>query len=330
MKEHKKILFLSTTDDGSTYYRMRLPHNKLKELGYDVTHTLEFNGDIMAVNVDGKAVSLYEYDIVFMQTVAQARVLPMLSRLKKNHITIVLNIDDDYFNDNGTGSFYIPKADKDTIRQAMEYADNICVSTPELAEVYGKDRCTFIDNYIDTSLYNSKKLEHDKFTIGWFGTVNHLWDLELIRGTVPDDVRFVIAGFPEALPKYFGNVKDTKAIGLFPITDLPSIISEIDLGLVPLVDNHFNRGKSDLKGVEFGAGHVPVIASNVAPYKRWVENGTNGYLANNPKDFIKLINRCINDTSLMDYLSINARNKALLRDINIGINKYIEKYNLVK
>jgi len=330
LKEHKKILFLSTTDDGSTYYRMRLPHNKLKELGYDVTHTLEFNGDIMAVRVGDRAVSLYEYDIVFMQTVAQAKVLPMLSRLKKNHITLILNIDDDYFNNNGTGSFYIPKADKDTIRQAMEYADNICVSTPELALAYGQQRCSVIENYIDTSLYNSKKLVHDKFTIGWFGTVNHLYDLEIIGGAVPDDVRLVIAGFPEATTRYFSNVKDTKAIGLFPISDLPIIISEIDLGLVPLVDNKFNQGKSDLKGVEFGAGHVPVIASNVAPYKRWVENGTNGYIANNGKDFIKYINKIRNDSNLINNLSINARNKALLRDINIGINKYIENYNLVK
>ena len=108
------------------------------------------------------------------------------------------------------------------------------------------------------------------------------------------------------------------------------IISQIDLGLVPLIDNKFNQGKSDLKGLEFGAGHVPVIASRVAPYIRWIENGVNGYLANNSKDFIKLINRCINDTSLMNYLSINARNKALLRDINIGIKQYIDLYNIVK
>jgi glycosyltransferase involved in cell wall biosynthesis len=317
-------------DDGSTYYRMRLPHNKLKDLGYDSTHTLQFNDVDMVANDNGKPVSLYKYDIIFFQTITHSFMLPMLARLAKNHITIVLNIDDDYFNDSGTGSYYMPKADKDVIRQAMEYADNICVSTPELSSLYGKQRCTIIENYIDTSLYNSKKLLHDKFTIGWFGTVNHLYDLEIISGTLPDDIRLVIAGFPEAAARYFSNVKDAKAIGLFPISDLPAIISEIDLGLVPLVDNKFNQGKSDLKGVEFGAGHVPVIASNVAPYKSWIDNGINGYIANNSKDFIKCINKIRNDTKLMDNLSINARNKALLRDINIGINKYIENYNLIK
>ena len=330
MKEHKRILFLSMNNDGSTYYRMSLVSDTLKKLGYDSSHALEFNDDYMVVNVDNKVVSLYSFDIIFFQTITHSWLFGMINKLKRKGITIILNIDDDYLNDAGYGSFYMPKDKKDTVRKALEYADNICVSTPELSDLYGKHRCKVIENCVDTSLYNTKKIKHDKFTIGWFGTVTHLYDLNIIGGCIPDDVRLVIAGFPEALPKYFSNVKDTKGIGLFNIKELPTIISEIDLGLVPLIDNKFNQGKSDLKGVEFGAGHVPVIASNVAPYKRWVENGVNGYLANNSKDFIKHINRCINNTSLMDYLSINARDKALLRDINIGINNYIEYYNFVK
>ena len=329
MKQHKKILFLSTNDDGSTYYRMRLPYYKLKELGYDVTHSLEFNGDIMAVKVGDIAVSLYEYDIIFMQTVSQSRVLYMLERIRKANITLILNIDDDYFNEPGYGSFEVSKSDKDNIRKALEYADNICVSTPELALVYGKSRTRVIENCIDISLYPVQKEIHDKFTIGWFGTVNHLYDSELLHNALPDDVYLITAGFPECSYKYFANVKDHKILDRFPISELPNIISQIDLGLVPLVDNAFNRGKSDLKGLEFNAGFVPIIASKVAPYIRYVENGVNGYLANNSKDFIKLINRCINDTSLMNNLSINARNKALLRDINIGIKQYIDNYNLV-
>lgn len=329
MKQHKKILFLYRNDDGSTYYRMRLPAEKLKQLGFDCSISGNFNDELMLVKIDDEAVSLYEFDIVFFQAITLSWVLPMLEKMRKAHITLVTNIDDDYFNSSGYGAFLMSKEQIDAIRKSLEIVDNVLVSTPELAQLYGIHRSKVIENYIDISLYNTKKIQHDKFTVGWFGTVNHLFDLELLNHALPDDIRLVTAGFPEVTIKYFDNVKDQKALSIFPISQLPSIISEIDLGLVPLLNNKFNQGKSDLKGVEFGAGHVPVIASKVAPYIRWVEQGYNGFLADNSKDFIKFINRIRNNPDLLNELSINAREKALTRDINTGIKEYIDFYNFV-
>jgi hypothetical protein len=39
-----------------------------------------------------------------------------------------------------------------------------------------------------------------------------------------------------------------------------------DLGIAPLVDNAFNRLKSDIKVLEYTAMGLPVVASSVEPY----------------------------------------------------------------
>jgi len=40
-----------------------------------------------------------------------------------------------------------------------------------------------------------------------------------------------------------------------------------DIGLAPLRDNHFNRGKSNLRWLEYSALKIPTIASDVEPFK---------------------------------------------------------------
>ena len=47
----------------------------------------------------------------------------------------------------------------------------------------------------------------------------------------------------------------------------------IDLALAPLADNEFTRCKSHLKILEAGAHYLPIICSNVEPYKEFISQG---------------------------------------------------------
>ena len=56
---------------------------------------------------------------------------------------------------------------------------------------------------------------------------------------------------------------------MVPFAEYPARLAQLDLDLAhaPLLDNPFNRCKSALKLIEFGALGIPVIASDVAPYQ---------------------------------------------------------------
>jgi glycosyltransferase involved in cell wall biosynthesis len=59
---------------------------------------------------------------------------------------------------------------------------------------------------------------------------------------------------------------------------------KFDIGLAPLEDNNFNRGKSNLRWLEYSALKIPTIASPLPDFKR-VITGKNGLLANDLDDW---------------------------------------------
>ena len=64
------------------------------------------------------------------------------------------------------------------------------------------------------------------------------------------------------------------------INNYGELYNEIDVALVPLRDNDFNRCKSELKIVEAGYMGKAVIVSDVTPYSEWIKDGVNGIKIN--------------------------------------------------
>jgi glycosyltransferase involved in cell wall biosynthesis len=54
------------------------------------------------------------------------------------------------------------------------------------------------------------------------------------------------------------------------------LYNEVDVCLVPLISNEFNRCKSELKIVEAGYMGKAVIVSDTEPYTSWIKHGVNG------------------------------------------------------
>jgi glycosyltransferase involved in cell wall biosynthesis len=65
----------------------------------------------------------------------------------------------------------------------------------------------------------------------------------------------------------------------------------LDIGLAPLQDTEFNRGKSNLKVLEYGVMGVPTIASPVYPYSNTIDNGVDGIIVhkNRTKSWVKAL-----------------------------------------
>ncbi len=185
---------------------------------------------------------------------------------------VVLEFDD-YLPNIPTRSIYrkkLPQSVIKNMRRAIEQVDWLVVSTPVLAQEYadyhGDIRVALnglpVDPWRDLS---SRRRAGRKMRVGWAGGISHTGDLAEIRSVVQDlqdEVEWVFMGMkPDGVQcEYHPGV----AIDRYP-EKLAGL--NLDLAVVPLELNQFNRCKSNLRLLELGACGVPVIATAIEPYR---------------------------------------------------------------
>jgi glycosyltransferase involved in cell wall biosynthesis len=107
-----------------------------------------------------------------------------------------------------------------------------------------------------------------RLRVGWVGAGQHQDDLEMIAAvvaTLAGEVDWIFMGMcPEKLQPYIHEFHHYVSIA-----EYPKIMASLDLdiAIAPLVDNLFNRCKSNLRLLEYGAMGWPVVCSDVYPYR---------------------------------------------------------------
>jgi glycosyltransferase involved in cell wall biosynthesis len=95
------------------------------------------------------------------------------------------------------------------------------------------------------------------------------------------------------------------------LTDWPGwfrLMARMDIALAPLeMNNVFCRAKSEIKFVEAGALGLPVVASNIDPYRDSMSEGRNGFLASDEKEWTQALTALIQDAQLRTDLGEAAR-----------------------
>ena len=151
------------------------------------------------------------------------------------------------------------------------------------------DRVSVLPTPVDTEKYfpreqNSRRKE---VTIGWLGsksTVNYLKPLipvfsELEARFPQVSLKLVSDNFPEmeglrAVKKIWKKDEE--------IQDLQSF----DIGIMPLPDDPWTKGKCGFKLLQYQAAGLPVICSPVGVNSEFVTEGINGYLATSPQEWV--------------------------------------------
>lgn len=161
----------------------------------------------------------------------------------------------------------------DRIRKALALCDLLVVSTMPLKVAYAGliDHIEVIPNAINTVAWPSpcaNKERVGKIRVGWAGANQHSGDLRLIaelvrltRGTID----WVFLGMrPENI-----HEENVEFYPMVSFADYPASLTGLglDLAVAPLVDNAFNRAKSNLKLLEYGICGIPVLCSDIEPYR---------------------------------------------------------------
>ena len=93
----------------------------------------------------------------------------------------------------------------------------------------------------------------------------------------------------------------------------PAMFAFFDIFLAPLIDDVFNRAKSDLKLVDGGARGIPCIASPLPMYSDWA----GGVLfANSDSEWENQLLKLIDNRELREALGKEGRERAKTRTID--------------
>ena len=198
-------------------------------------------------------------------------------------------------------------------QKIIELSDLVFTGNKYLAD-YAKNynkNVEIIPTTIDTSYHLNKELQKkdDRICIGWTGTSTTIQHFELIipvlkkiKEKYKEKVYFKLIGEN----KYYN--KDLNLIGVVwnynsEIEDL----SEIDIGIMPLPDDEWSKGKCGFKGLQYMSLKIPTIMSPVGVNRQIINNGVNGFLAKNNEEWIEKISLLVESEELRNKLGNEGR-----------------------
>lgn len=88
-----------------------------------------------------------------------------------------------------------------------------------------------------------------------------------------------------------------------------SLIQSMSVGVMPLPDTPWTRGKCGYKLIQYMACGVPVVASPVGVNSDIVEHGVNGFLARTDEEWRKAVETLLNDPVLRRQMGAAGRKK---------------------
>lgn len=149
-------------------------------------------------------------------------------------------------------------------------------------------------------------------TIGWGGSPSHFGDWYEITPrlqrwlTAHPDVHLAVMTHEFAKP--FVQLP-AERYHFTPFGNLASylqFLSSLDIGLAPLLPTGYNRGRSDVKFLEYAAHGVAGIYADLEPYRDSVRDGETGLIYRTPEDLLSCLDRLAGDAELRLRIRGNA------------------------
>jgi len=95
------------------------------------------------------------------------------------------------------------------------------------------------------------------------------------------------------------------------------VLSCLDIGVMPLEDTEYNRGKCGFKIVQYMAMGIPPVASPVGVNEALIKNGVNGFLARTQEEWKKALSILLSDRAARVRMAESARMRA--RDFSCSV-----------
>jgi glycosyltransferase involved in cell wall biosynthesis len=209
--------------------------------------------------------------------------------------SMVLDIDDALYLDSG----------RDRLLELCRRAQIVVCGNKILADELAKfsHRCVVIPTAVDTDLYRVRTdyRLNGPLRLGWLGSSmsieQTLFPLMNVLAEIHCQLSFELVVISDEPPRFLQDIGWSHFLKWLPAVER-TIADHMDIGLMPLQDNPYQRAKCGAKLLQYMAAGLPVIAAPVGVNREIVADGLTGFLATSSNDWRQAIHRLTEQETL--------------------------------
>ncbi|MFE4671414.1 glycosyltransferase family 4 protein [Streptomyces sp. NPDC056723] len=320
-----RIHFWTADNGGSGLYRGVLPAMSLDWIGHRPSAGGQLPEDWREQG----------FDVVVGCRVAKPGPSATWREMRDEGIRLVLDLDDDYFHLDPSNAVAYRLWSDPKMRQGL--IDNIALA--DVVTCCSEPLASVLRDYHDTVrvVPNGLPAQHlgqprdhnpEQLSVGWAGTASTVHELpEAVRALNriaqyrPGGVAVKLVGIDPRTAIGCGlRGKGVGALGWVPnFGQYLQAVSGFDVWVAPYRDTAFNRAKYPTKFLESSIHGIPLIASDVEPYRRVIRHGENGFLVRREHEWGRYLKALVDDPELRQRIGMTARAEAsgsILQAIN--------------
>lgn len=182
---------------------------------------------------------------------------------------------------------------------------------------------TVLPTCVDTNVFVPRatpRAPGAPLVVGWIGTPTTATYLKALGPSIsrlaarhPFEMRVSGSG----APLEFDGVKTTNE--KWSLAGEVELFSTCDIGVYPLRDDEWEKGKCGFKAIQFMACGVPVVAAAVGVNTEIIQDGVNGFLASNEREWDDKLGRLLGDADLRCRLGAAGR-KTIEARYSLAVN----------
>ena len=247
---------------------------------------------------------------------------------KKSKAKLIFDFDDSIWlqDKNPNQSFFQKLKNPEKTGKIISFCELTIAGNDYLAN-YARNHTnniTIIPTTIELNEYvrvDSEK-SHPGVCIGWsgsFSTIKHfesaLEPLRKIKDKYSDRVYFKVIGDGN----YKNEELNIQGLSWKSETEVHDLC-EIDIGIMPLPDDDWSKGKCGLKGLQYMALEIPTIMSPVGVNSDIIQDGENGFLAGPSEEWVEKLSLLIENADIRKKVGA-AGKKTVENDFSVEANK---------
>ena len=277
------------------------------------------------------------YDVIFVQREAFMTGSSYFERqFSRSRAKLVFDFDDSIWlldTSSANKIWQWMKSAKKT-SEIIAVSDMIFAGNKYLADYasgYNKN-VRLIPTTIDTKIFRRKDeyADKEKVCIGWSGshtTIKHFEAavpfLKKLKNKYGDRIFFKVMGDET----YSNETLDVKGIRWSSESEV-EVLSGFDIGIMPLPDDEWVKGKCGLKGLSYMALEVPAVMSAYGVNTEIISDGVDGFLANTEEEWINKLSQLIDSFELRKNIGIQGRRTVVEKySHDSQKNNYLSAFN---
>jgi glycosyltransferase involved in cell wall biosynthesis len=195
-------------------------------------------------------------------------------------------------------------------------ADAVCCGNDYLLDYARRlnPHSMLLPTVVDTDIYQPVAKRDGQTVIGWIGSPSTWNEVRPILPVVAElcrqqRLRFRVVGAGAA-----AQADQFEGMELVEWSEAREVaeVQAFDIGIMPLRDLPFQRGKSGYKIVQYMACGLPVVAAPVGVNTAMVDQGAIGFLAVTQREWADALTTLVDDVSLRKRMGAAGRDKAVL------------------